>query len=109
MKIRADSKNGILRICLSGELDHHAAAGGMREIDELLDRFIPADCALDLSGLTFMDSSGIALILRVHKRMQALGGRTAVIDPSAQPLRVLDASGIDRIIKIAYTAKERAK
>ena len=80
--------------------------GTMREIDALLDRFMPVDCALDLSELTFMDSSGIALILRVHKRMQALGGRVLVMDPAVQPLRVLDASGIDRLVRVATTVKE---
>jgi len=109
MKIRADSKNGILRVRLLGELDHHAAAGTLREIDALLDRFLPVDCALDLSELTFMDSSGIALILRVHKRMQALGGRVLVMDPAAQPLRVLDASGIDRLVRVAATLKENVQ
>ena len=109
MKIRADSKNGILRVRLLGELDHHAAAGTLREIDALLDRFLPVDCALDLSELTFMDSSGIALILRVHNRMQALGGRVLVMDPAAQPLRVLDASGIDRLVRVAATLKENVQ
>ena len=109
MKIRADSKNGILRVRLLGDLDHHAAAGTLREIDALLDRFLPVDCALDLSELTFMDSSGIALILRVHKRMQALGGRVLVMDPAAQPLRVLDASGIDRLVRVAATLKENVQ
>ena len=106
MKIRADSKNGVLRIRLLGELDHHAAAGTMREIDSLLDRFLPVDCALDLSELSFMDSSGIALILRLHKRMAALGGRVLVLDPAPQPLRVLDASGIDRLLQVVCTVKE---
>lgn len=106
MKIRADCKDGILRVRLLGELDHHAAAGTLREIDGLLDRFLPRDCALDLSGLAFMDSSGIALILRLHKRMEALGGRLLVMDPAEQPLRVLDASGIDRLVRVVCTMKE---
>ncbi len=106
MRIRVDSKGGVLRLQLTGELDHHAAAGAMKEIDGALDRFLPVDCVLDLSGLTFMDSSGIAVILRVHKRMQALGGRAAVINPSRQPLRVLDASGIERLVKVVSAVKE---
>ena len=53
-----------------------------------------------------MDSSGIAVILRLHKRMKLTGGRLAVIDPAPQPLRVLDASGIERLVPIAMTIKE---
>ena len=109
MKIHVDSRKGILRLSLEGELDHHAAAAAMREIDDILDRLLPVDCALDLSGLSFMDSSGIAVILRVHKRMQALGGRTAVVNPAPQPLRVLDASGIERLVKVVSAVKENVR
>ena len=48
MKIRAESKEGVLRLRLMGELDHHAANAAMREIDGILDRLLPRDCALDL-------------------------------------------------------------
>ena len=109
MKIRAESKNGILRLRLIGELDHHAANAAMREIDGIVDRLLPRDCALDLSGLSFMDSSGIAVILRLHKRMKLTEGRLAVVDPSPQPLRVLDASGIERLVPVAMTVKESRK
>jgi len=59
---------------------------------------------VDMSKLTFMDSSGIALILRIHKRLTQMGGRAWVENPSPQALRVIDASGIDRIIRISETA-----
>lgn len=107
MKIRAESKNGVLRLILMGELDHHAAGGAMREINGILDRLLPVDCAIDLSSLSFMDSSGIAVILRVFRRMQLAGGRTVVINPAPQPLRVLDASGIGNLVRIVTTVKER--
>ncbi len=109
MRIRSECKNGVLRLQLRGELDHHSASAVMREIDGALDRYMPVDCALDLSALKFMDSSGIAVILRLHKRMRSMGGRMAVVDPAEQPMRVLDASGIDRLVRIASTAKERVR
>lgn len=91
----------------AGELDHHAAKDVMRRADALLDRYMPLDCALDLSGLTFMDSSGVAVILRLYKRMLDTGGRIWVENPREQPLRVLDVSGIERLVKITTSAKER--
>lgn len=78
----------------------------MREIDGVLDRLLPVDCAVDLSDLSFMDSSGIAVILKIYRRMQLAGGRTVVINPAAQPLRVLDASGIGNLVRIVTTVKE---
>ena len=54
-----------------------------------------------------MDSSGVAVILRLYKRMQDTGGRIWLENPGAQPLRVLDVSGIERLVKITMTAKEQ--
>ena len=69
---------GRLTIYLAGELDHHEARGAIRSIEELLDEYLPRDCVLDMSGLSFMDSSGIAVVLRAHRRMAALGGNLIV-------------------------------
>ena len=90
-----------LTISLAGELDHHEARGAIRSIDELLDEYLPRDCVLDMSGLSFMDSSGIALIIRMSRRMKNLGGRAWIENPAKQPLRVIDASGIDRLVPVA--------
>lgn len=92
---------GRLTIFLAGELDHHEARGAIRSIDELIDDYLPRDCVLDMSGLTFMDSSGIALIIRMSRRMKTLGGRAWIENPAKQPLRVIDASGIDRLVPVA--------
>lgn len=100
MKIYADYSSGSLVIRISGELDHHSARAAMRTIDDFIDEYLPRDTTLDMSGLTFMDSSGIALILKVERRMRETGGRVYVQDPAKQPLRVIDASGIDRMIPI---------
>lgn len=100
MKIFSTEKNGVLKLSFVGELDHHGAKTTMKTIDNLIDEHLPRDCIMDLSELSFMDSSGIAVILRVHKRMNDMCGRAWVENPYGQALRVLDASGIDRVIKI---------
>ena len=98
MNISTAFAAGRLTIYLAGELDHHEARGAIRSIDELLDEYLPRDCVLDMSGLSFMDSSGIALIIRMSRRMKNLGGRAWIENPAKQPLRVIDASGIDRLV-----------
>ena len=75
MNISTAFSAGRLTVYLTGELDHHAARCAIHTIDELLDEYLPRDCALDMSGLSFMDSSGIAVIIRVSRRMKNLGGR----------------------------------
>ena len=101
MNISTAFAAGRLTIYLAGELDHHEARGAIRSIDELLDEYLPRDCMLDMSGLSFMDSSGIALIIRMSRRMKNLGGRAWIENPAKQPLRVIDASGIDRLVPVA--------
>lgn len=101
MNISTAFAAGRLTIYLAGELDHHEARGAIRSIDELLDEYLPRDCVLDMSGLSFMDSSGIALIIRMSRRMKNLGGRAWIENPAKQPLRVIDTSGIDRLVPVA--------
>lgn len=100
MTINKKYEAGRLTLKFCGELDHHDARASMSYIEELVDEFMPGSCAMDLSGLEFMDSSGIAVILRVFKKMNEICGKAWVINPSGQPKRVLDASGIDRVIGI---------
>lgn len=109
MDIYTSVSEGKLTMQFAGELDHHAAKEVMRRAEEILDRHMPRDCALDLSRLSFMDSSGVAVILRLHKRMLDTGGRVWVENPKSQPLRVLDISGIERLVKICMTTKERGE
>ncbi len=106
MKIFSKYDNGRLTLSLTGELDHHGAKGSMTTIDNLIDEYLPRDCVVELSKLNFMDSSGIAVILRAQKHMNEMGGKAWVEGPQGQPLRVLDASGIDRVINIVGLARE---
>lgn len=103
MDIRTTYLSGRLTIYLTGELDHHEARCAIRTIDELMDEYLPRDCVLDLNGLSFMDSSGIAVIIKLNQRMKSLGGRMWVENPAKQPLRVIDASGIDRLVPVAIS------
>ena len=103
MKIFSAYKDGRLTLYLQGELDQHGVKNSMELIDKLIDEFLPRDCVMELSKLTFMDSSGIALILKIHRRMSQLGGRAWVENADRQPLRVIDASGIDRIVNISLS------
>lgn len=103
MEISSAFSSGRLTVYLKGELDHHTSRLLIHDLDELLDEYLPRDCALNLSGLSFMDSSGIAVIIRLSRRMKALGGRVWIENPAKQPYRVIDASGIDRIVPVAIS------
>lgn len=101
MNIKTAFSAGRLTVFLVGELDHHQAKYVINTVDELIDEYLPRDCVLDLSELSFMDSSGIAVIIRMSRRMNNLGGRVWIENPSKQPQRVIDASGIDRLVPVS--------
>lgn len=87
-----DLQSGCRDIQVEGELDL-AVAG---QLDEILTA-AAAECSCVLVGLErcdFIDSSGIAVILRAHNRMEEEGNRLAVYAPTDQVLRVLSMTGL---------------
>ena len=72
----------------------------MRELELAVDAALPKKLVLDMTGVTFMDSSGIALILRAQQRMRLLDGSILVCHVPEQAKRVLDAAGIGRLVTI---------
>jgi anti-anti-sigma factor len=87
-----DLRPGCRDVQIEGELDL-AVAG---QLDEVLTR-AAEECTRVLVGLercAFIDSSGIAVILRAHNRMAEEGNRLAVYAPTAQVLRVLAMTGL---------------
>ncbi len=83
-----------LTIRLRGELDHHAAQETVTAIERALDAALPRRLTLDFGGVTFMDSSGIAVALRSQRRMTALGGGMVLTNVPPQAKKVFDAAGI---------------
>lgn len=100
MEISAKSMDRNLLLELKGEIDHHGARGALQKLNRAVDAALPLKLVLDLSGVTFMDSSGIALILRAQQRMQLLDGSLLVCNVPSQAKRVLDAAGINRLVTI---------
>ena len=100
MRITGSCREGKLTLRFQGELDHHTAGEAMAAISERIDAFLPRCCVLDLGGLSFMDSAGIALLMRTDKLMRRLGGELTVSAPGPQTMRVLTAAGLDRRLTI---------
>lgn len=98
MAVNCMSVRRELTATLSGELDHHGAKQVMEELDRRMDRDLPRRLTIDMGGVTFMDSSGIAVLLRAHRRMAQLQGSMAVSNVPQQAQRVFQAAGLHRII-----------
>lgn len=100
MELKTKAEDRTLTVQLSGELDHHGAGELLRQMELLIEAETPLHLVLDFSGVSFMDSSGIAVVMRAQRRMQALGGSAAVVRAPEQARRVLDAANIGRWVRI---------
>ena len=86
---------------VTGEIDHHAARLLMAELVSRVDAAMPRELTLDLGGVSFMDSSGIAVVLRTWKRMRELGGSMTLQNVPPQAAKVLRAAGVDKLLPFA--------
>ncbi len=86
-----------LTVWLSGELDHHAAREMREQIDGAVERSSAKRLRLDFSGITFMDSSGIGLIMGRYRLMTARGGTLQIIGASERLLRVMKLAGLQKL------------
>lgn len=103
VKIRSDRERGRLYAFLSGEIDHHSAALVRADIDLNITLSKPTALYLDFSEVTFMDSSGIGLVMGRYKKMQEIGGRTFIQNPPNIIKRVMLLSGVNKLAKIINT------
>ena len=99
MPVTCTSEDRKLLATIYGEVDHHAAKSIIEELDRQIDLAMPRHLTLDLAGVTFMDSSGIAVLLRALRRVRELSGSVKVVHIPEQAIRVLRAAGVDRLMK----------
>ena len=100
MKVYSQQHDGVLRLSFMGELDHHDARLSMKTIETIINDSLPRDCIIDLSGLSFMDSSGIAVILKTDRLLRQTGGALALSGVPGQVRRVLDVAGLTKIVPV---------
>lgn len=93
-------ENGRLTVALTGEIDHHCAKGYIQAIGAKIEAYTPSLCVLDFSEVTFVDSSGIAVVINAMRDMTQIEGTLILTGIGSQPMRVFRASGIDKLVQI---------
>ena len=88
----------VAEIC--GDIDHHTAKYFRGEIDKAIRSHNPLTLILDYSQVTFMDSSGIGLVMGRYRIMSEMGGEVIVASPPAYIRKVLQLAGMHRLTKI---------
>ncbi len=98
--VEMEHHRGVLVVRLSGELDHHAADYVRMEMDEAIMRGQVEHLILSLKELQFMDSSGLGVILGRYKLIRSKGGKMAVCDATTPVKRLLEMSGLFKIMSL---------
>ena len=93
-------QDGQLTIALTGEIDHHCAKQYILAIAAKIEAYTPQICILDFSEVTFVDSSGIAVVINALRSMTQIEGKLLLTGIASQPMRVFRASGIDKLVEI---------
>ncbi len=101
MPIRLSQTQNALTVYLQGEIDHHGARGMMLTLDREVSARNPRTLTVDMAGVTFMDSSGIAVLLRCLRRMEETGGTIQVRAVPPQARKVFSAAGLDKLIPMS--------
>lgn len=100
MNLQFNAERDKLYVHISGDLDLLVAPSFRAELDKYLDLKQARHLILDFSGVTFIDSSGLGVILGRYKRLTEIGGTLKICNAGAQISKVLELSGLNRIIDI---------
>ena len=100
MQFTSFLENGKLTVALTGEIDHHCAKNYIQAIAGKIEAYTPDVCILDFQDVTFVDSSGIAVVINALRAMCQIEGKLLLTGITNQPMRVFRASGIDKLVEI---------
>ena len=100
MQFTSFLEEGKLTVALTGEIDHHCAKAYIEAISAKIEAYTPDVCILDFRDVTFVDSSGIAVVINALRYMAQIEGQLRLSGISPQPMLVFRASGIDKLVEI---------
>ncbi len=98
--LQAKPLKDAVTVVIAGELDHFAAPQIRRQLDEIVQDPSVIHLVLDLENLTFMDSSGIGVLLGRLRAMQARGGSLSVKNMQPSVEKLFRLSGLHRVIGV---------
>jgi stage II sporulation protein AA (anti-sigma F factor antagonist) len=109
MYIRFNKVSDSLVVTLVGELDHHSAEEVRVKIDDRIDRENIKKMIFDFSEVTFMDSSGIGVVIGRYKKLSMRKGELSIVSVNKSIKRVFELSGMFKIIKVYENLDEAVR
>ena len=95
MPVTTSFENGILKAVLSGDIDHHTASVMRQQIDRAIESALPQKLIIDFKEISFMDSSGIGLVMGRYKLMKSINGETEVVNTSPYIRKIMKLAGLE--------------
>lgn len=100
MNVTYDNKNKTLKLQITEEIDHCMAEKIRNKADFEIQKYMPKKVLMDFNNVSFMDSAGIGMILGRYKITKLLGGTLDITNVTPSIKKVLEMSGILKIINI---------
>ncbi|MBS7360473.1 MAG: STAS domain-containing protein [Oscillospiraceae bacterium] len=101
MPVTVKHKNGVMKAFIKGDIDHHTVPEIRDTIDEA---FLTIDSVellvLDFDGVTFMDSSGVGLVMGRFRLVSGKGKKLQVDNLSERDYRIMKMSGIEKLATV---------
>ena len=100
MPVKITVSGEVVTAFLDGEIDHHTASVIRNEIDAAVEKNMPTLLVLAFRDVSFMDSSGIGLVMGRYKLLKPMGASLHVTNTSPQIGKVMKLAGLDRLAKL---------
>lgn len=101
VKIKQEQKDKVLILRLSGRLDAVTSPPMEQQVGDLITEKNTYYLLMDFSGISYLSSAGMRMLLATTKRIKALGGKFVLCNVSDNVLDVLKMSGFDTVIELA--------
>ncbi len=99
MNTEFKSEGDTLRVLLCGEIDHHSAKDLCRSVDMKIAAAKPKQVLLDFGRVSFMDSSGLAVVVGRKQTCARQGCGIGIVNISGYPEKILKMAGADKLIE----------
>lgn len=101
MAISINVTGEVVTAYLSGELDHHNAKDMREKIDTAIELNMPSLLVIDFRDISFMDSSGIGLIMGRYRNLVKTGAELHITNAPMNIYKVLKLAGIEKLAKVS--------
>ena len=99
MPVYISRSGDVMTAKITGEIDHHSARWLRMDIDTAINDNSPKKLLLDFSGVSFMDSSGVGLVMGRYRNMKERGGSVGLVNMPDFIKKVMELAGMDKLLE----------